>query len=199
MAGSSQGYNREITLADAEEMLGHIDSDSLDYESWAKLGRSLASEFGDSARDAFITWNSPAGEKEKTRLLEQWKEFLKSHSYSIGTLIMEAKSRGWSSKDSRELSAEERTEIKKQAEQRRKDAAQRAQAAEKEAAHELKRVELRFRNLPLYTGTESLYLQRKGIANAHQFTELRVGKDSHNNETWVAWPLLNESGEFKGY
>lgn len=83
-----------VTLYQAEDMLAFVDSH--DRETWVQVGKALAAEFGDSARDAFDRWSEGADNYKQADCLTTWRSCLrKPGGYTIGTLIKLAVERGY--------------------------------------------------------------------------------------------------------
>ncbi|MDY7537710.1 DUF927 domain-containing protein [Undibacterium sp. 5I1] len=133
-----------------------------DREVWLKIGMALKAELGDDGLDLFDTW-SQRGESYALDAVQQvWKGFKAGGKIGIGTLLYEAKQRGFNLKDHKPappVSAEEAERLQRERQQRNDDEqaeAERLQtlAAESAASAWGKAV----------TNGESPYLTNKKIA-----------------------------------
>lgn len=218
----SQYSPGDWTLDDAQQMLDFISSD-LPYKEWAAIGRALASEFGDAAESLFISWSNPAP-KEKRSVESQWRSLSRDpRKVTIGTLVHMAKQAGWSPGERRQLSDQEKANWARKKAQREAERAEQARRQAIEDAENLAVLEKVFAGLPRYTGIDSHYLARKGVALAHPIVDLRLGQDvwirnpggddvcvsrapgaplrpgERPGKCWVGWALRNGAGEFQGF
>jgi putative DNA primase/helicase len=145
----------DYTLTEIESALAFIPAD--DRDLWVRMGMALHSEFpGADGREAFLTWSASAASFDKKAALATWRSFKPGGGIGIGTLIAEARSRGWRRDRPTTLSASRPAEAAARAAsaQTEKDAAESQAAAANRAAELLAKAE--------QTG-ESAYLQRKGV------------------------------------
>lgn len=188
--------HQDFTLKDAEKALGYIDAESLGYDEWANIGRSLAGEFGDDAKQIFLDWCHLSG-TEETKAANQYSTFVSTTSNtSIGTLIWHAQQNGYSRYDGSngpKLSKEERQRLKQEREEANRKKRE-EQAVER--AKNLKAQKGNFSRLkPLTKPTN--YLRRKQIIDAADYVDLRIGKDFTGE--YAAYPIFDAAGEFRGF
>ena len=188
-----------INLEQAEILLDYIPS-SIEYESWAKVGRTLYCNFGDAAEDTFLKWSLTSG--KESEILSQWKSFRKTRNdFKVGVLFKLAKQHGWQpSKSFYDVNAKYSPEELQRKERERKDhAALRAvqkRNDEKLDAEQLKQKEKLFLSFPDLTEATP-FLKKKGIPFAHHLYTLKRGKDKHGNFT--AWAIYDVNSEFMGF
>jgi putative DNA primase/helicase len=119
-------------------MLSHIPAN--DRDNWVRMGMALHSEFpGDDGFDAFDTWSKSAESYDAKRARSVWKGF-KPGKVKIGTLIDEAKKRGFVfDRNAEHAPALTPEQITQQREER--EARERKARAETEALHNTARAE----------------------------------------------------------
>lgn len=79
----------------AMEALQYINPDA-DYDTWLAMGFALHKEFGDRAKQDWMSWSlGRAKETSETDLQAHWKSFGKKEGVGIGTLFHTAKQAGW--------------------------------------------------------------------------------------------------------
>lgn len=79
----------------AMEALHFISADA-DYETWLAMGFALHKEFGDRAKQDWMSWSLARSEPTSESDLENhWKSFGKKDGVGIGTLFHTAKQAGW--------------------------------------------------------------------------------------------------------
>jgi RecA-family ATPase len=79
----------------AMEALEFINPDA-DYNTWLAMGFALHKEFGDRAKQDWMSWSMARAEPTSTADLENhWKSFGKKDGVGIGTLFHTAKQAGW--------------------------------------------------------------------------------------------------------
>jgi predicted ATPase len=79
----------------AIEALHFISADA-DYETWLAMGFALHKEFGDRAKQDWMSWSLARSEPTSESDLENhWKSFGKKDGVGIGTLFHTAKQAGW--------------------------------------------------------------------------------------------------------
>lgn len=66
----------------------------VDRETWVMAGMALQSEYGDAARDLWMTWSRQAESFRELDARSVWKSF-KGTGISIASLLHEAKQAGW--------------------------------------------------------------------------------------------------------
>ena len=122
----------EQTLETAEQALSYIPADLL-RNDWIKIATALKTEFGDAAKETFLTWSSQADSYKRQDAISTWKS-LKIGFTKINTLYWYAKQYGYTAKK-RVLTQAEKKQYAKEAEQRRQAQQKRAaqDKAEKEA------------------------------------------------------------------
>lgn len=119
-----------VTLNDLPTLLAHIPAD--DRETWIQVGMGLKAEFGDDAFSAFDSWSQTTSVDKnysKSNCVAVWKSF-KLSGVSIGTTIKLACDNGWRP-SKKELTAEDKKRLKKEAEERRARIFQEAQEDER--------------------------------------------------------------------
>jgi phage/plasmid primase-like uncharacterized protein len=118
----------EQTLETAEQALSCIPAD-LPRNDWIKIATALKTEFGDAARETFLTWSSQADSYQRQHAISTWKS-IQTGSVNIGTLYWYAKQYGYTP-EKRTVNAHEKKQFAKEAEQRR--IAQEKRAAQEKA------------------------------------------------------------------
>jgi RecA-family ATPase len=79
----------------AMEALEFINPDA-DYDTWLAMGFALHKEFGDRAKQDWMSWSMARAEPTSPSDLEKhWKSFGKKDGVGIGTLFHTAKQAGW--------------------------------------------------------------------------------------------------------
>lgn len=124
-----------ISLSDAEDALGHIDSDERD--TWVRIGKALHDEFGDAAFSAWDRWSQSSDSYSAKAAKTVWKSIGRMSSggrpVTIATVIYEAKRGGWNPAKSEPPSPEVIKQHQQERERRRIEAermeAERADAA----------------------------------------------------------------------
>lgn len=180
----------QLSLDAAIEALSFVPSE--DSRTWIRLGKALHDEFGDAAMDAWIEWSSKAsnycGEKEcRTR----WKSIARmasgANKVTIGTLIYEAKQRGWKLKARHQInrSPEEAARLAAEREARREAARKAEEAANARAAERATRIWEAAGPAP----DDHPYLTRKQISGLG----LRFAPE------WVIETDPDENGEVRRY
>lgn len=91
--------NRHQTAASdydkAMDALQYINPDA-DYETWLAMGFALHKEFGDRAKQDWMSWSmGRAKPTSESDLQDHWKSFGKKDGVGIGTLFHTAKQAGW--------------------------------------------------------------------------------------------------------
>lgn len=87
--GTPSDYDR------AMEALAFISADA-DYDTWLEIGFALHKEFGDLAKQDWMSWSMDRTEPTSPSDLEKhWKSFGKKDGVGIGTLFHVAKQAGW--------------------------------------------------------------------------------------------------------
>ena len=79
----------------AMEALQYINAGA-DYDTWLAMGLALHKEFGDRAKQDWMSWSMNRAEPTSAADLEKhWKSFGKKEGVGIGTLFYTAKQAGW--------------------------------------------------------------------------------------------------------
>ena len=122
-----------VTQDTARVALQYIDAH--DRTLWVKIGQALKSEFGDEGLHLFDEWSATATNYDSKAVKSTWKGFKSSGRVTIGTLIHEAKARGFDPKAqaSNATPSELTTEARAQAVAKRKEAEQREARATAQA------------------------------------------------------------------
>jgi putative DNA primase/helicase len=95
-----------------------------DRPLWLKVGMALKVELGDAGFDLFDTWSQSAESYDVAAVKSVWKGFKLGGKISIGTLLFEAKQRGFNLKDhapAAPITAEEAAKQKQERAQRLAD------------------------------------------------------------------------------
>lgn len=188
----------ELDFGQIEEALSFIDP-NLPYTDWAKVGRALYSEHGDSVRDIFEAWSEQGASYNKKAFNSWWKNFHKTRKTSFGSFIYEATQAGW--KPQREkLTEEERAQRAKEYAKQKQAAQAKREAAEKDQWQELKEEETLFLSWPVQFAPTK-YQLKKQMADACRYVDVRLGKDKYNQPCLV-WPIYEElfnQGRFCGF
>ncbi|TDE19250.1 DNA primase [Vibrio owensii] len=188
----------ELTLLEAEEALSFIDF-NLPYNDWAKVGRALYSEFGDSARDIFESWSAQGSSYHKKEFNAWWKNFRKTRKTSFGSFIYMATEAGWRP-ERQQLDEQEYARRLAESEKRRKAAEAKRIAAEQAQWTELEKEQHQFQSWPTQFAPTG-YMQEKQMADLANFADVRLGTDQYNRP-FLAWPIFDElfnQGNFCGY
>ena len=122
-----------VTQDTARVALQYIDAH--DRTLWVKIGQALKSEFGDEGLHLFDEWSATATNYDSKAVKSTWKGFKSSGRVTIGTLIHEAKARGFDPKAqaSNATPSELTAEARAQAVAKRKEAEQREAKATAQA------------------------------------------------------------------
>lgn len=83
----------ELTLSAVRDALQHIPSD--DRDLWVRIAMALKDEFGESAREEWLSWSENAPNFKLNDALAVWKSVKLSGAITIGSFVHEAKSFGW--------------------------------------------------------------------------------------------------------
>jgi putative DNA primase/helicase len=67
----------------------------IDRDVWLKTGMGIKSEFGDEGFDLWDEWSQADESYEPNSVRVAWKSIRANGKVTIGTLIREAKARGW--------------------------------------------------------------------------------------------------------
>lgn len=129
----TQALNERPSLAAIQAALTFIPPN--DRALWLKIGMALKVELGDTGFDLFDTWSQQAENYAPDAVKSVWKGFKAGGKISIGTLIFEAKQRGFNLKDhapAAPITAEEAAKQKQERAQRL--AADQAEIERKQAA-----------------------------------------------------------------
>ncbi|MCE7521947.1 DUF5906 domain-containing protein [Alloalcanivorax xenomutans] len=111
--------------SEVRDALQYIRPDS-DRPQWMSVAAALKDEFGEDGKDLFIAWSEGAVDYDKGATDSTWRSVAPGH-YTLGTVIKLAQDGGWQRRR-RELTAEERRQLNREHEARR-----RARQAEIEA------------------------------------------------------------------
>lgn len=125
-----------IRLDTAEKALSFISPD--DRDTWVRMGMALKAEFGDNAQDAWLHWSSRFDRYDEKAAKASWKSFKLGGRVGIGSLIAEAKAKGFTFDDPQTpISAEQLAAEQKAREERaaldEKKRRERAEAAARRA------------------------------------------------------------------
>ncbi|MFM9745166.1 PriCT-2 domain-containing protein, partial [Streptomyces brasiliscabiei] len=138
-----------LTYQEVQECLSFISPDQ-DYDTWARVGRALHSEFGKDGFTLFDNWSSGGSNYKEKAVREQWKSFRTTDRVTIGTVIYLAKEGGWS--PVRDASQDLDPEVKKAQEQERQRRAAEAKARQEAEANArakgLNDIHAQFKKLP---------------------------------------------------
>jgi putative DNA primase/helicase len=146
-----------ISLDTAEKALSFISPD--DRDTWIRMGMALKAEFGDQAQDVWLDWSSRSDRYDAGAAKASWKSFKLGGRVGIGSLIAEAKVKGFTF-DAPEtpISAEQLAAEQKAREERaakvEKDRIARAEAAARRAQSQWRMADKH---------GESPYLDRKQV------------------------------------
>ncbi|HUW79871.1 MAG TPA: DUF927 domain-containing protein, partial [Acidocella sp.] len=148
---------QHISLEDARSALAFIAPD--DRDTWLRMGMALKSEFGEPAFDCFDAWSQGAPSYNAKDARSVWKSFKAAGRVTIGTLIHEAKARGWKpAEPAAPPDPGEFARRKREREERATKAARETQEKHAAAAHEARQA--------FEAGTDggtSPYLQSKAV------------------------------------
>lgn len=87
--GAPSDYDKAI------DALHYINPDA-DYDTWLDMGFALQKEFGDQAKQDWMSWSMARSKPTSPSDLEKhWKSFGKKDGVGIGTLFHTAKQAGW--------------------------------------------------------------------------------------------------------
>lgn len=106
----------------------------VDRDDWIRMGMALKAEFGDDARDVWMDWSQGADTFERGAALASWKSFKLSGKVGIGSLIAEAKRRGFVLSEPDVPMTAEQLAAEKKAREERAAKAERDRIARAEAA-----------------------------------------------------------------
>ncbi|WP_202967142.1 plasmid replication protein, CyRepA1 family [Candidatus Williamhamiltonella defendens] len=187
-----------LTYQEIQECLYFI-SPEQDYDTWARVGRALHSEFGDKNGFAlFDNWSSGGANYQKKAIREQWKSFRNTDRVTLGTVIYLAKQGGWA--PVRDAGQNRDFTVKKDQEKERQRRAEEVKARQEAEANTrakgLKDIYSQFKQLPRLK-SPSDYLRRKKIPHAGQMIELKKGRDGGGD--YFAWGLYDCEGLFCGF
>lgn len=120
--------DRDYTLDDVRDALRYLDES--DRDTWVRIGMAVKAEFGDAGFDAWDDWSQGYGKYQPRIAKQTWKSF-RSGGISLGTLIHEAREKGW---QPRIMDAAEQQRLAVEAAERRKRAAEQAKAEDEHDA-----------------------------------------------------------------
>lgn len=165
-----------VTMDTARAALAHIES--TDRALWVKMGQALKSEFGEDGLELFDQWSETAANYDENAVKATWRGFKAAGRVTIGSLIYEAKQRGFDPKE--QASNAQSTETSPEARAKRAEArrvADEKATAELTATHQA----CAQKAAALWDGavleSESPYLGVKGVG-AHAVRFEGVGKDA---------------------
>jgi putative DNA primase/helicase len=147
--------------------LSFVPSD--DRDTWIEMGMAVKSELGDAGFDVWNDWSQSAENYKERDAKSVWKSIKEGGRITIGTLLYEAKQRGFKlNGHGKEYTAEEWERLRKERDERQRIEAER-KAKEEQAASVLAE--------QIYSAADAAlpnhpYLVRKGVSPCHG---LRVG------------------------
>lgn len=160
---------------------------SSDRELWLKVGMALKAELAEGGFDLFNTWSQQAENYAPDAVKSVWKGFKAGGKIGIGTLLYEAKQRGFDLKSfapAPPLSAEEAT--RQQQERLEREAADRAEIESQQAAAAIMAAKVWDKAKVL---NNSVYLHKKKVtAHGIRFISGREGDT-------VLIPLIDAGGK----
>lgn len=115
-------FNERPSRAAIESALTYLPAQ--DRELWLKVGMALKAELGEEGLFLFDTWSQSAENYQSSAVKSVWKGFKSGGKVTIGTLIFEAKQRGFNLKDhapATPMSVEEAAQQKQEQAQRLAD------------------------------------------------------------------------------
>lgn len=124
--------NFEVSVDVAEKALAFVNPH--DRETWLRMGMALKSEFGDNARDAWMNWSEGAENFDAGAARASWKSFKAGGKIGIGSLLHEAKLKGFNIKDHAKPISEEQRAADLAARKAREEKAERERKERAEAA-----------------------------------------------------------------
>jgi phage/plasmid primase-like uncharacterized protein len=187
-----------LDLTSALDALSHI-SANIDYKDWSNIGRALASEFGDDARDGFESWSEGGDSYNSREFNAQWNSFKRTKKVNISTLIYHAKQAGWSPEKSEPLSDIEKQRLKNERAERRKV---REQKAERAAHRKNRRSAAFYSSLPALAKHKnpSPYQVDKHLEDAQRFSEFKEyhSTNGRRKKHLLVIPLRDIEGNWRG-
>lgn len=189
----------DLSFDEVEDALGFIDP-NVPLKEWSKIGRALASEFGDSIRDIFEHWSSNGSTYHAKEFDKHWKNFLnRTKNISFGSFIHEAKQAGWSPKK-KTLSAEEKQARQVEWNKRKQETEIKRARVVQQQLDNLKLEQAQFNGWPTKFAPTA-YMQEKQMTELTKHVDARLGRDKFNNPC-LCWPIFSElfnQGTFCGF
>lgn len=146
-----------ISLETARTALSYIKPD--DRDTWIRMGMALKAEFGDEAKDAWLSWSALADSFDRSAAIASWKSFKNGGRVGIGSLLKEAKAEGFVLEQSDVPVSPEKLAAEQKAREERAAKAEADRLARAQAA--AKRAQSQWR-MAAQTG-DSAYLVRKQV------------------------------------
>lgn len=192
--------NIELTFEEAELALDFVKNPHNEYELWAKIGRALYSEFGESAKGIFEHWSrGTTADFNESKFSRGWKDLRKTNETTIGSLIFEAKQGGW--KPSRKkLTDEERKQRQIEYAKHRAEQEKKQKQLDKDRINSLKKELSTFLSWPSkFTPTADM--QEKCMVDLPNYADVRLGTDQYDYPflAWAYYDELFNKGNFCGY
>lgn len=173
-----------------QEALSYIPSE--DRETWTAIGMAVKSELGDSGFDVWDQWSQSASSYKAKDAKATWRSFKEGGGITVGTLIYEAKQRGYKPNGhGAAISQGEWDRLRRQSEERKRLEDEKRAKEEAAAAVEAERV------YRAATQAEAFpYLERKGVKAV---SGLRVGSwPQREKENCLLVPMRDQTGKLWG-
>lgn len=153
---------RSFDIHEVAEALAYLNES--DRETWVRMAMAIKSEFGDAGFGAWDDWSQGYAKYKAGDATSVWKSCKGAGSVTLGTLIHEAMQAGWKP---RQLDADERARLDREAAERRKQV-EAQQRIEAERAASLQAIVARtaqeiWESPELGTVGKSQYLGRKKV------------------------------------
>ena len=84
---------QQLSLDEVRDALNCIPSDERDL--WVRMGMAVRSHLGDSGRDIWMAWSATSERFDERAAKATWRSFAGGGRVGIGSLVYEARRRGW--------------------------------------------------------------------------------------------------------
>lgn len=167
-------------------------SPDLPYSDWARLGRAIASEFGEEGFDIFDSFSSQSNNYKAKQTRYQYSQFVGSTGVNIGSLFYMAHREGWKSPQRESISENERRRRVQESKLRQAKREVERINAKQEQENRFSSLLNTYQSLPMESG-DGVYLRNKlpGIFTPHP--AIKRGED------YTVYPLINKTGAITGF
>lgn len=189
----------DLSFDEIEDALNFLDP-GLPLKEWSKIGRALASVYGDSIRDVFEHWSSKGPTYHEKLFNQHWKNFVnRTRKTTFGSFIHEAKQAGWRP-EKQTLSEEDKQQRQAEWIKRKKISELQLQQVTQQQWDNLKQEQVHFNRWPTRFAPTG-YMQEKQMTELTKYVDARLGRDKFNKPC-LCWPIYSElfnQGDFCGF